>query len=152
MAEWQGKSIAMLKWLFCSTISSAIIESSWPTDHDEISSSSPIWSRESKTEKLTRKIYIQHRLLLKIGLQLTQRKTSILSSFFTEKLVSTGYDGVLRYYRNVCGKSIDYMPIIQWICTIFQHKKSCLNLIGYWYSSMISETTGHSWYSIYTSS
>ena len=43
-------------------------------------------------------------------------KTTNLNTFFTEKLLSTGYDGVLRYYRKVCGISVmclvpEYMHI-----------------------------------------
>lgn len=47
--------------------------------------------------------------MLTISLQLTQRKTTILNSFFTEKLLSTGYDGVLRYYRKVY---VEYLLIM----------------------------------------
>ena len=58
---------------------------------------------------LEKLLYIQHKLHKLLIMQLTQRKTTILNSFFTEKLLSTGYDGVLRYYRKVRGISVDYV-------------------------------------------
>ena len=121
--------------MFWKTISSASIYSSWPTDHDEISSSSPIWSRmKSWLENLLRTYNMDYFVNNCIA---ADTKTTILNSFFTKKwwCATILQEGMW----NIC-----------WLCALvpeYIHISTQEKLFEsdgiYSYSSMISKTTGH---------
>ena len=74
-------------------------------------------------------------------MQRTKRKITLLNSFFSEKLLSSGYEGVQGYFKKVCKQS-ETPDLVQ----IFHNtRKASWTVMVSLFFSMTEEHTGHSW-------